>query len=79
MGLAQVVALLGMLHVCSGWVLVALRKGGGSPCHAISGLFAHPLGCPVGPQAWMRSRGDAGVTVFTSDDVADRYGVVKGR
>lgn len=29
-------------------------------------------------QAWLRSRGEAGVTTYTSDDVIANYGVVKG-
>ena len=32
----------------------------------------------AGFEAWMRSRGDAGVQVFSADDIADQYGVVKG-
>lgn len=32
----------------------------------------------AGFEAWMRSRGDTGVQVFTTDDVIDQFGVVKG-
>lgn len=32
----------------------------------------------AGFDAWLRSRGDTGVKVFTSDDVVDQFGVVKG-
>ena len=32
----------------------------------------------AGFEAWLRARGDAGVKVFTSDDVIDQFGVVKG-
>lgn len=41
-----------------------------------------PLDVPAGPscctQAWLRARGDAGLKTFTTDDVIDSYGVVKG-
>ena len=32
----------------------------------------------AGFDAWLRSRGDSGVKVFTSDDVVEQFGVVKG-
>ena len=32
----------------------------------------------AGFEAWMRSRGDTGVKVFTADDVVEQFGVVKG-
>ncbi|KAI7836141.1 hypothetical protein COHA_009971 [Chlorella ohadii] len=32
----------------------------------------------AGFEAWLRSRGEAGVTTYTSDDVIANYGVVKG-
>ena len=32
----------------------------------------------AGFDAWLRSRGDTGVKVFTSDDVIEQFGVVKG-
>ncbi|PRW34018.1 trans-2-enoyl- reductase [Chlorella sorokiniana] len=32
----------------------------------------------AGFEAWMRSRGDAGLKMYTTDDVIDSYGVVKG-
>lgn len=32
----------------------------------------------AGFEAWLRSRGDTGVKVFTSDDVVNQFGVVKG-
>lgn len=32
----------------------------------------------AGFEAWLRSRGDTGVKVFTSDDVVEKFGVVKG-
>ncbi len=32
----------------------------------------------AGFEAWMRSRGDSGVRVFTADDVVEQFGVVKG-
>ncbi|KAL4518427.1 hypothetical protein Ndes2437A_g04709 [Nannochloris sp. 'desiccata'] len=32
----------------------------------------------AGFEAWMRSRGDTGVQVFTADDVVEQFGVVKG-
>lgn len=31
-----------------------------------------------GFEAWLRSRGDTGVKMFTSDDVVEQFGVVKG-
>lgn len=41
-----------------------------------------PLNVPAGAscctQAWLRARGDAGLKTFTTDDVIDSYGVVKG-
>lgn len=32
----------------------------------------------AGFEAWLRSRGETGVKVFTADDVVDQFGVVKG-
>lgn len=32
----------------------------------------------AGFEAWLRSRGQAGVRVYTSEDVVDEFGVVKG-
>ena len=37
-----------------------------------------PLLCPALVQAWMRARGQSGMKTFTTDDVVDQFGVVKG-
>ena len=34
--------------------------------------------CACCLQAWMRARGQSGMKTFTTDDVVDQFGVVKG-
>ena len=44
-------------------------------------ILTHPspaLPRPPSLQAWLRSRGTTGVKVYTSEDVVDQFGVVKG-